>query len=1046
MQPLHNSSTPLVGNALYKRHFFCNFMHYIFLSVATLFFLSPFSVQPQEPVQTPASKPTEPSKEVNFVHVLLTAKTEAERESLLANNPALVNSELQKALLDEGRRLRAQANFSPALAALRLAEKVARQRDDQIGVALALRQVGNIYLTIRQYPEALQAFQESLKTREKVGDKKTVAESLLDLGSCYYRLDNYRAAMKYLRQALVLSEESKDQAALAATFSTMANVERAQGKYNEALQYFRESLRLSEGSTEQEARPRALFGIGSTQHFLGNFEEAQKSLEQSLKLSEAQNNKAGMSFALNSLGSIAYNKSDYRLAMNRFHQSLELKQVLNDKAGAGSTMNNMGLVLHLQGDDEQALDYYQKSLRLAEESHFNSLIPGIRNNIANIYRDQGNYADALQSYQASLALSRQLGRQHEIALTLSNIGQVYARQGNYELALPQLQESLKLMEAIGNQGGIAGILSDLGELYVAQHDYPKALELTARATTIARQIGDLETLWKTRANAGRVYRTLGQIEAARQAFDEAITIIETLRLQVAGGEVSQQQFFANKSVPYSELVSLGIASSDLPQALAYAERAKARTLLDVLHSGRINITKAMNPAEQGQERTIKDELVSLNSQLARENARPHPDAEHLAQLNANLKQARLAQSAFQTKLYAAHPALKIQRGLIPAFSLEQAAKLIPDAQTALVEYVVTEQKTLMFVLTGEKKTRAEGAPSVCTLKVYELPVTSLKLSELVNDYRQRLAQHNLVFREAATQLFDLLIRPAAAQLQGVKTLVIVPDSSLWELPFQALQSQAKATAEPHYLIEDYALFYAPSLAVLAEMVKARKQKSGHRQTATLLAFGNPAAGREPGLARGGNNLQLPEAAKEVNNLGQLYGRNESQVFTGEAASEEQFKAAAGQYRVLHLATHGLLNNASPMYSQIILALPQQSSKEDGTLEAWEIMQMELTAELVVLSACETARGRISGGEGVIGLSWALFVAGSPATVVSQWKIDSASTTELMLGFHRQLKANPVAPLAAKAQALQSAALQLLHSQQYRHPFYWAGFVVIGDGY
>lgn len=997
-------------------------------------------------MQTPALKPTEPSREVNFVHVLLTAKTEAERESLLANNSALVTSELQKALLDEGRRLRAQADSLTALVALKLAEKVARQRDDQVGAALALRQVGNIYLTIRQYPEALQAFQESLKTRERVGDKKIIAESLLDLGSCYYRLDNYREAMKYLRQALVLSEESKDQAALAATFSTMANVERAQGKYNEALQYFRESLRLSEGSTEEEARPRALFGIGSTQHFLGNFEEAQETLEQSLKLSEAQNNKAGMSFALNSLGSIAYNKSDYRLAMNRFHQSLELKQALNDKAGAGSTMNNMGLVLHLQGDDEQALDYYQKSLRLAEEAHSNSLIPGIRNNIANIYRDQGNYADALQSYQTSLALSRKLGRQHEIALTLSNLGQVYARQGNYELALPQLQESLKLMEAIGNQGGIAGILSDLGELFFVQRDYPKALEYVAQSTALARQIGSLETLWKVRTNAGKIYRALGQTAAARQAFDEAITIIEALRLQVAGGEESQQQFFANKSVPYSELVSLGILSSNLIQALAYAERAKARTLLDVLHSGRINITKAMNPAEQEQEQVIKDEMVSLNSQFVRENSRSHPDAEHLAQLSANLKKARLAQSTFQTKLYAAHPALKIQRGLIPAFSLQQAAKLIPDAQTALVEYVVTEQKTLMFVLTGEQKILAAGTPSSCILKVYELPVASLKLSELVNDYRQRLAQHNLVFRDSAAQLFDVLIRPAAAQLQGIKTLVIVPDGSLWELPFQALQSQAKANAEPHYLIEDFALFYAPSLSVLAEMVKARKQKSSHWQTSNLLALGNPAAGMEPGLPRGGNNQQLPEAAKEVKNLGQLYGRKDSQVFTGEAASEEQFKAAAGQYRVLHLATHGILNNTSPMYSQIILAPPQPNSKEDGVLEAWEIMRMELNAELVVLSACETARGRISAGEGVIGLSWALFVAGSPVTVVSQWKVDSASTTELMLGFHQQLKSHPASPPTAKAQAMQTAALQLLHRKQYRHPFYWAGFVVIGDGY
>jgi CHAT domain-containing protein len=159
---------------------------------------------------------------------------------------------------------------------------------------------------------------------------------------------------------------------------------------------------------------------------------------------------------------------------------------------------------------------------------------------------------------------------------------------------------------------------------------------------------------------------------------------------------------------------------------------------------------------------------------------------------------------------------------------------------------------------------------------------------------------------------------------------------------------------------------------------------------------------------------------------------------------------------VHLATHAVLNDANPMYSQIILSQVERGEGDDGLLEAWEIMKLDLTAELVVLSACETGRGRIGAGEGVIGLSWALFVAGSPATVVSQWKVASGGTTELMVEFYRNLRAgdddaSPAAAaarnphVATKAEALRRAALKLLRSEKYKDPFYWAGFVLVGDG-
>jgi CHAT domain-containing protein len=291
----------------------------------------------------------------------------------------------------------------------------------------------------------------------------------------------------------------------------------------------------------------------------------------------------------------------------------------------------------------------------------------------------------------------------------------------------------------------------------------------------------------------------------------------------------------------------------------------------------------------------------------------------------------------------------------------------------------------------------------------------------------------------------------------------VPDGPLWELPFQALHRGQRG-----YLLEDFVISYAPSLSVLREMKRKRQEGAASSRAARelpsvrrgesagaqnfrteLLALGNPVPGSEitaklSALREDDTLSPLPDAEREVHMLGKLYGPARSRVLIGGRATEEEVKAEAGKYALLHFATHALLDDRNPMYSRILLSQGGSGAREDGLLEAWEMMKLDLTAELAVLSACQTARGRVGAGEGMIGISWALFVAGCPSLIVSQWKVDSARTTELMVEFHRNLlrrKGNE--PAMTKAEALREAALKLLHSQ-YNHPAYWAGFVLIGD--
>jgi CHAT domain-containing protein len=217
----------------------------------------------------------------------------------------------------------------------------------------------------------------------------------------------------------------------------------------------------------------------------------------------------------------------------------------------------------------------------------------------------------------------------------------------------------------------------------------------------------------------------------------------------------------------------------------------------------------------------------------------------------------------------------------------------------------------------------------------------------------------------------------------------------------------------------------------------------------LLALGSAGPGK--GSGAGASLLDeelppLPDAERQVQRLARLYGPSRARICTGAAAGETLVKQQAGKYGILHFAAHGILDPLNPLSSYLVLAGGQDAAAEDGLLRAREMLDLELQADLAVLSACQTARGKVSEGEGLIGMTWALFVAGCPRTVVSQWKVDSAGATELMVEFHRNLRtgSNPKTRMT-RAEALRRACLKLSRDTRYRHPFYWAPFILVGDG-
>jgi CHAT domain-containing protein/tetratricopeptide (TPR) repeat protein len=896
--------------------------------------------------------------------------------------------------------------------------------------------------------EDLAAALASLKTDDErsailTAEKELVTERLvremIRQSSSLNSQGDYPEALARFGLAQNIAEQIGDKAGIASTLTNIGIVHFNQGNYAQALEHCQKGLALFEALGDKAGMSRALNNIGSVHLYQGDYAQALEHYQKSLAMKEALGDKSGVGGALNNIGNVHYRQGNYAQALELYQKSLALKETVRDKDAVGKTLINIGQVHYRQGNYAQALEQFQKSLSLNEAIGNKSGVSSALNGIGLVHFNLGNYAQALEYIQKSLMQDEAMGNKFEVSNALNNIGLVHYKQGNYAQALEYYQKSLALNEALGAKEAVCSVLIDIGHANRLLGNYTQALDFAGRATLLAKQLGYPVEFWRARNEAGQSYRALNQLTSAREALEEAIGAVETLRAQVAGGAQEQQRFFEEKIAPYQTMVELLVAQNQSGAALAYAERAKARVLLDVLRGGRININKAMTSTEQERERGFNDQLVSLNTQISQENPRTQPDPARLNDLKAQLQKARLDYEAFQTGLYAAHPELKAQRGEVETLTPEQARALLPDAHSALLEYVVTKERTYLFALT---------AGTAIELKVYPLEIKSKELNDRASQFRETLAKGDPGFRRPARELYDLLLKPAAAQLEGRTSLVIVPDGALWEMPFQVLQPDLT-----RYLIEDCAIAYAPSLTALREMIKLSDGKKDSTGSLTLLAFGNPALGKQT-ISRVKSTLMdekldpLPEAERQVNVMRQIYGAAKSKVYIGAEASEERAKAEAGSYRILHLATHGILNNSSPMYSHLLLSQAEGSANEDGLLEAWEIMKLDLNANLAVLSACETARGRVGAGEGMIGLSWALFVAGCPTSVVSQWKVDSASTTELMLEFHRQLKSQmepPAAPISA-ARALREAALKLQRTKEYRHPFYWAGFVVAGKGF
>jgi CHAT domain-containing protein/Tfp pilus assembly protein PilF len=933
------------------------------------------------------------------------------------------SAESSKRLTDCGYVLSNKGDYRRAEVVFEAALEMATRRADRAARAVALAGLGLTLGTLGHADRAEPMLLESLKISEELDDKDGMAEASSQLGHLSTQRSRYEEARTHHETSFQLWESIADHKGMAVALNNIGAAYRAVGDNATALEYFQKSLTQLESMGDRRRSATVIDNIGRISRTLGDYGNGLELARKALAIRESLDDREGISRSLNSLSECYQAQGNYAAALDALQRSLELRNAIGYVLAVAEGQNNIAVVYEAQGNYPQAVAYLRKALALnAAKVHSDSLSAEIYTHLGAVFSRQGLHAQAVRSLKRSLAVSIASGLTLQAADARLALARAYMRLGQSSLAARELQQVLTFRNTTGDRSGRAEALIEMAEIERRRGHNARGLALATEARDMADAMELPEVRWLAMTTVGRMDVALERPTAAREAFEAAIAVVEDMRVLNADGEESRTRFFANRLAPYQERIALALAESNTADAFYFAERSKARVLLEAIRGDRIPITRAMTEAERRREVELRRALTSANGELLFAARAALRDEARVTTLQRKRDERRVAYEDYQARLYSAHPELRVSRAEVAVIRAPEAQQLLAGPSEAIVEFVAGPDRTHAFVVTSSG------------VRAFALAASTAEVGRQVQQFRDQLANRDLRVADSARRLYEAVLGPMRSALSGKAALIIVPDGVLWNLPFQALQ---RSTGR--YLVEDAAVSYAPSVTVLRETMRPRAERAA---TSALLAFGNPAVGGGGSPPIRDGLAPLPETEREVRQLTPIYGSS-SRVYVGAEAREDRWKAEAPSYRVLHLAAHGVLDNASPLYSHLVLARSPGAGHDDGLLEAWEIMNTQLRADLVVLSACETARGRVAAGEGVIGLMWAVFVAGSPATLVSQWQVDSSSSTALMVAFHREWSDGQ--RHVSKARALQQASLKVLHTRGFSHPFYWAGFILAGDG-
>jgi CHAT domain-containing protein/Tfp pilus assembly protein PilF len=866
-----------------------------------------------------------------------------------------------------------------------------------------------------------------------------------------YALGRRAEALAELDQAIAFSPQN-----VTASFHKAYVLARA-GRNPEATATVLVCLSLLRANPDDFIERQVLNLLGDIYRRSGNHIEAAATFNRVLVLTRASGDLRGEEIALDQLASANYRQSRYLEALAYWHQALEVsKRISSRKAklrtnpqrhrgGIGDAQARLG---DLEGAERSYLESLSLSIEVKDEANQSSVL----NSLGDLYVEQGKLSQALAIQEQALALGEKRGDVLNQLGALNSLSVLYRQIGDPEKAMHYVQRALRLLEGRTDPFWLGESHNNLGFLKLSSGKPADALAAFEKTLATDRPTRMPRAIWQAHSGAADAYAQLGQLDKARENYQKAIEVMESVRARLGGGE-DKAGYFADKIVVYKKLINLLLdprvnisGSQNNAEAFHQVERARARAFLDLLTEAKVDIQQTATPDLLKRQQELQQRISQLTAQLIRERS-PEVAKQNkpkIEEIERSLGKVDTELAEWLRELRRRNPryaALKYPEPI----TLSETQRMLDDT-TVLLSYSLAEPESFLFAV-SRNDFQVKRLPAEKTIDA-----NVQKLLAAITDKNNPAPAE---YRRQAASLSQQLLQPVSRMLAGKSKLIVVADGALHRLPFEVLFQpgvpQRGDLRQWPFLVRQFAISYSPSASVLAELQKEPRETAPKG----FIAFGDPryepaegaiAATLRATSASGRLNFQpLPYSHTEIEGIAKLFAKDDRELFFREAATEANVKVPQrlSSYRMIHFSTHGYVNEARPRFSGLVLSLSPNSSAEktnppteDGLLAAYEIFNLKLNADLVVLSACETGLGKEVKGEGLMSLTRAFMYAGSPSVVVSLWNVNDESAADLMIRFYRHLQAGKT-----KSEALRQAQLETIRDNGF--PFFWAPFVLIG---
>jgi len=981
-------------------------------------------------------------------------------------------SALAESLENEARSLCEQwteSSFRDAIAKLTSAIPYWQAARNASAEMHALLKIGDIQLNLADYRTALLNYDRALSLARTPADQAECHNSI-SLVQIY--LGDHPKALTHSKRALELSKLSNDRREQARALTNQGELYYASGDLQNAAQSLTAALSLWPDG-DRQGKARSLLNLGYVEFDRREMDQALANYQSALEQARS-GDKRNEALALTAIGGVYSYWGNQQTALDYHNQALKLFQKIGDRNGEGVTLNGLGYVYRNLGDFQKSLDCSLRALKIFQDLGLPEYENFTITCVGTDYQRLGDNTHALEYFQMALARSGSYSLSN--ATALNSIGQVFEELGDSREALSYYKRALDLYDKIDDRMGQASILDHLGDIYLASGNNVAALKHFQKALALSRQVQEPNGEALAFFKIASALAASGDYLPARSQIEESIKIIESLRIKVAS-QNSRASYFASTHEYYELYVNIlmKLDQKNPNQGLAAAafdvsEKARARSFLESLKEARSDIHEGVDAALLEQERSVGRELNKKAEQHLQLMAGKKTDqaqvvAKEIDQITTDYEGVR-AEIRSKNPRYAALTEPQ-------PISLKEIQQQVLDQDSLLLEYMLGNDKSYLWLVTRTEVSTFElpGRVTIETAarKVHDSLVAHQPIpGETFAERQTRIARADEQLPAEIAALSTLLLSPVASKL-GSKRLLIVADGALQYIPFQLLTQPAASdnSGKPELLVQAHEIVNEPSASALA-LLHAETSGVQARNSVAVLADPvfeiddprihraangvTPTPAADPHLQTAFRDLDPAADDRQIPRL--LASGAEADAIMSVTPWRSGFKAIGfqasratvmgaglGDYRIVHFATHGILNNEHPELSGIVLSLfDENGNPQDGFLRLHDIYNLKLPVDLVVLSACNTGLGKDVKGEGLVGLTRGFMYAGASSVVASLWKVDDEATAELMRLFYSYMLRDEMAPAAA----LRKAQVTMSQTKRWQSPYYWAGFIIQGQ--